>query len=129
MLLSLLFAGDTGPLVYPAGFLYVFSGLKAVTDDGTNLLKGQVIFAGIYLVVLAAVLKLYSQGRAVPALGFCLLVFSKRMHSIFVLRMFNDCVAVLFGYVAIYLFTKQKVGCVMKCAHCVCPSCCDVVML
>ncbi|KAI9909357.1 hypothetical protein PsorP6_014770 [Peronosclerospora sorghi] len=29
--------GDTGPLVYPAGFLYVFSLLHSVTDDGQNI--------------------------------------------------------------------------------------------
>jgi len=105
--------GDTGPLVYPAGFVYVFSVLKALTDDGHNLFKGQVIFAGIYLIVLSAVLKLYAQGKTVPALAFCLLAASKRIHSIFVLRMFNDCVAILFGYLAIVLFTqkKWKLGC------------------
>jgi hypothetical protein len=105
-------AGDTGPLVYPAGFLYVFSALKSLTDDGHNLVKGQVIFAGFYILVLAVVLKLYAAGRAVPAWGLALLVLSKRIHSIFVLRMFNDCVAILLGYVAIYLFTKQKVLCI-----------------
>ncbi|KAI9910153.1 hypothetical protein PsorP6_009999 [Peronosclerospora sorghi] len=29
--------GDTGPLVYPASFLYVFSLLHSVTDDGQNI--------------------------------------------------------------------------------------------
>jgi hypothetical protein len=32
--------GDTGPLVYPAGFVYVFSFLRWLTDDGTNITKG-----------------------------------------------------------------------------------------
>lgn len=32
--------GDTGPLVYPAGFVYVFSFLRWLTDEGTNILKG-----------------------------------------------------------------------------------------
>jgi alpha-1,3-mannosyltransferase len=32
--------GDTGPLVYPAGFVYVFSALKWATADGTNILGG-----------------------------------------------------------------------------------------
>lgn len=87
----------------------MFSVLKALTDDGQNIFKGQVIFAIIYLMVLATILKLYTQGKTVPAMGFCLLAASKRIHSIFVLRMFNDCVAILFGYLAIYLFTQRKV--------------------
>lgn len=32
--------GDTGPLVYPAGFVYVFAGLRSLTDDGINIFKG-----------------------------------------------------------------------------------------
>ena len=104
-----LYSGDTGPLVYPAGFLYIFSGLKGLTGDGENVFMGQVLFAGMYVFVLVTVLKLYAMGKVVPAWGFCLLVLSKRMHSIFVLRLFNDCVAILFGYLAIYCFTKNKV--------------------
>jgi alpha-1,3-mannosyltransferase len=33
--------GDTGPLVYPAGFVYVFSLLRWLTDEGTNITKGE----------------------------------------------------------------------------------------
>ena len=90
--------------------MYVFYLLKGLTDNGENLFKGQVIFAIFYIIVLVTVLKLYSRGKAVPLLAYCLLVASKRIHSIFVLRMFNDCVAVLLGYVAIYCFIKNKVS-------------------
>lgn len=38
--------GDTGPLVYPAGFLYIFTALRWLTDDGANILKG--IFAYLH---------------------------------------------------------------------------------
>ena len=32
--------GATGPLVYPAGFVYIYSALRWATDNGTNILKG-----------------------------------------------------------------------------------------
>jgi alpha-1,3-mannosyltransferase len=35
-----LIRGDTGPLVYPAGFLHVFSLLYWLTDKGTNIRIG-----------------------------------------------------------------------------------------
>lgn len=36
--------GDTGPLVYPAGFVYVFSLLYGVTDQGKDIRLAQYIF-------------------------------------------------------------------------------------
>ena len=35
--------GDTGPLVYPAGFLYIFSGLYYLTEKGNNIFIGIII--------------------------------------------------------------------------------------
>lgn len=32
--------GDTGPLVYPAGFVYVYSFLHTVTNGGENIRLG-----------------------------------------------------------------------------------------
>lgn len=34
---------DTGPLVYPAGFVYVYSLLRYLTEQGTNILIGKSI--------------------------------------------------------------------------------------
>lgn len=38
-----------GPIVYPAGFVYVFSGLHLLTDGGENIRRGQYIFLGFTL--------------------------------------------------------------------------------
>lgn len=32
--------GDTGPLVYPAGFVYIFSMLYWLTNQGVDIQKG-----------------------------------------------------------------------------------------
>jgi alpha-1,3-mannosyltransferase len=49
----------------------------------------------------------------IPPYVFPMLILSKRMHSIFVLRLFNDCFAVFFFFVAIYCYQKRwwVVGC------------------
>lgn len=105
--------GNTGPLVYPAGFLYVFTGLRALTDNGTNIVAAQLIFAGIYIINLVVILLLYSTEQSMPIAMASMLILSKRVHSIFMLRMFNDCIAVLCGYTSILLFTKSqwRAGC------------------
>jgi alpha-1,3-mannosyltransferase len=100
--------GQTGPLVYPAGFLYVFYLFKKLSDDGVNIVRAQYLFAGISVLVLYTVMRIYRQGEKVPFLVCSLLILSKRVHSIFVLRCFNDTVAVLFGYAAVLLFSKHK---------------------
>lgn len=53
--------GGTGPLVYPATFVYVYSVLYWITSSGTNILLGQYIFLGLYLVFLAVVFLIYQR--------------------------------------------------------------------
>ena len=104
-------SGPTGPLVYPALHVYIYSLLYMVTDEGTNILRAQIIFAAVYLVTLAVVLACYRRVEAPPWL-LVPLVLSKRMHSIFLLRLFNDCWATLGLWAAIYLMQRRmfKVG-------------------
>ena len=107
--------GDTGPLVYPAGFLYVFSILYWFTEKGEKIITGQIIFGVLYVVNAAIIFILYRKSGQVPLAALVTLVLSKRLHSIFVLRMFNDCVAVFCGYFAIWLFTERRfrLGCLI----------------
>ncbi|KAI9354355.1 dolichyl-P-Man:Man(5)GlcNAc(2)-PP-dolichyl mannosyltransferase [Zopfochytrium polystomum] len=87
--------GDTGPLVYPAGFVYVFSLLRMVTSNGRDIRAAQWIFAGLNVATLVVVLLLYRRSTKFPWPALAILVLSKRIHSIFVLRLFNDPIALL----------------------------------
>jgi alpha-1,3-mannosyltransferase len=100
--------GNTGPLVYPAGFLYIYSFLHSVTDDGKNILRAQYIFLGIYLIMIATVLAIYYRARVLPPWATVFLCVSKRLHSIFMLRMFNDGIAMTLLFIAVYLFARQR---------------------
>ncbi|OHX00487.1 dolichyl-p-man:man c -pp-dolichyl mannosyltransferase [Colletotrichum incanum] len=98
--------GGTGPLVYPAAHVYTYTGLYYLTDEGKNIFLAQQLFAILYLATLAVVMACYWQAK-VPPYIFPLLILSKRLHSVFVLRCFNDCVATLFLWLAIFFFQKR----------------------
>jgi alpha-1,3-mannosyltransferase len=104
--------GSTGPLVYPAGFTYIFSALSVYTDIGKNILLAQLIFFLVYIVLVALVLRIYRAAN-IPFLFTVVLILSKRMHSIFLLRMFNDCVCMLFFYASVVCFARRRpvLGC------------------
>ncbi|KAJ3061910.1 dolichyl-P-Man:Man(5)GlcNAc(2)-PP-dolichol alpha-1,3-mannosyltransferase [Podochytrium sp. JEL0797] len=103
-----LIKGGTGPLVYPAGFLYIFSVLNWITGAGENVILAQWIYADFAVLTMYIVLTLYMLSNKVPWYTYPLLLLSKRMHSIFVLRLFNDPIAMLPLYFSIYTLTKSK---------------------
>ncbi|KAL3644778.1 dolichyl-P-Man:Man(5)GlcNAc(2)-PP-dolichol alpha-1,3-mannosyltransferase [Castilleja foliolosa] len=98
--------GDTGPLVYPAGFLYIYSAIQYVT--GGQVYPAQILFGLLYLANLGMVLLIYSKTDVVPWWALCLLALSKRVHSIFVLRLFNDCFATTLFHASLISFLYQK---------------------
>ncbi|ORY40156.1 ALG3-domain-containing protein [Rhizoclosmatium globosum] len=98
--------GDTGPLVYPAGFLYIFSFLNWITNGGSNIVLAQWIYADFAVLTLYIVLTLYFLSTKVPWYATPLLLLSKRIHSIFILRLFNDPIAMLPLYFSIYALSK-----------------------
>ncbi|CAN0539448.1 unnamed protein product, partial [Ectocarpus sp. 12 AP-2014] len=108
--------GDTGPLVYPAGFVYAYSLLYWVTDRGEDIFTAQYIFMGVYVSLMVMVLSIYRRAGsgAMPLWSILLVCTSRRVHSIFVLRLFNDAVAMWLLYGAVYLFllNRWRLGCV-----------------
>ncbi|PKS09299.1 hypothetical protein jhhlp_003913 [Lomentospora prolificans] len=98
--------GGTGPLVYPAAHVYTYTALYRITNNGENILLAQQIFAGLYLATLALVMACYKKANAPPYI-LPLLVLSKRLHSVFMLRCFNDCFAAFFLWLAIFLLQRR----------------------
>ncbi|XP_069928530.1 dol-P-Man:Man(5)GlcNAc(2)-PP-Dol alpha-1,3-mannosyltransferase isoform X3 [Oryctolagus cuniculus] len=103
--------GDTGPLVYPAGFVYIFMGLYYATGRGTDIRTAQNIFAVLYLATLLLVFLIYHQTCKVPPFVFFFMCCaSYRVHSIFVLRLFNDPVAMALLFLSVNLLLAQRWG-------------------
>jgi len=99
--------GPTGPCVYPALHVYIHSALYYITDHGQDIKLAQVIYAGLYLCTIALVLASYRRAGAPPWL-LVPLILSKRLHSIFLLRLFNDCWATFFFWLSVYGATRKR---------------------
>ncbi|KAI8907864.1 putative Dol-P-Man:Man(5)GlcNAc(2)-PP-Dol alpha-1,3-mannosyltransferase [Gorgonomyces haynaldii] len=96
--------GPTGPVVYPAGFIYVFSLFKILCGDSIRM--AQVVFALLQAYTVHLVSGLYTSTNQSHLIPF--LMLSKRIHSIFVLRLFNDPIAVLLMFVCIKLMVDRR---------------------
>ncbi|KAG8986701.1 dolichyl-P-Man:Man(5)GlcNAc(2)-PP-dolichol alpha-1,3-mannosyltransferase, partial [Tulasnella sp. 427] len=111
-----LITGPSGPLVYPAGHVWIHWVLRHFTADrntGAILIRtAQQIYGVLYLWTLLVACRVYQQAGTMPNYAILPLIFSKRLHSIFVLRLFNDCwaVAVMMTAVAAYQKRWFKVG-------------------
>ncbi|KOS15047.1 glycosyltransferase family 58 protein [Malassezia pachydermatis] len=99
--------GGSGPCVYPAGHLYIYALLDKVSAHAAHLLPAQVVFGAVYLVTLVVISHLYRMAGAPPIL-IPMLALSKRLHSIFVLRLFNDPIAMLFMYIATWFLCRRR---------------------
>ncbi|CAI5441220.1 unnamed protein product [Caenorhabditis angaria] len=108
--------GDTGPCVYPAGHLFIFQVLHFLTNGGKSILIAQYIFMILYIINLALVFRiLYKTNRIPPFVVLLCSVTGYRIHSIFMLRLFNDPIAMLLFYAAFNFFIDYKwvPGCVL----------------
>ncbi|KAI0692396.1 mannosyltransferase [Cytidiella melzeri] len=103
-----LITGPTGPLVYPAGHVYIHRVLYALTSSGANLAVAQQIFGALYLLSLALTCAIYYTAGDVPNWVILMLPLSKRLHSIYALRLFNDCWSVVATQTAILAFAGGR---------------------
>ncbi|KAK6051957.1 hypothetical protein COOONC_10538 [Cooperia oncophora] len=99
-----------------AGHLWTYSVLHALTSGGKDIRTAQYIFMCLYLLNLLAVLRLYYKSNKIAPYVLVFLCFTGyRIHSIFVLRLFNDPIAMMFFYLAVNFFISEKwlVGCLL----------------
>ena len=98
--------------MYPGGFVYLYSFLYKITDNGADIFKAQQIFAGFYMLQLLVVLIVYCQlaekARFPPWMMIFASISGYRVHSIFSLRMFNDGPANILAWIAVYCFMNKK---------------------
>lgn len=98
--------GDTGPIVYPGGYVFIYSWMKMITQGMNNLNKGQEVFKYLYLISFILTILIYIQSsgeKKIKPYQIYMLALSKRLHSIYVLRLFNDCFATFFVLCTIFL--------------------------
>ncbi|EIM89938.1 mannosyltransferase [Stereum hirsutum FP-91666 SS1] len=98
--------GPTGPLVYPAGHVHLHQFLHWLTGAGKNLPLAQQLYGALYIASLALSCAIYGKAGGAPNWIILLLPLSKRLHSIFALRLFNDCWAVVAAQLAILLYGR-----------------------
>ena len=99
-----LFACVDSFLSYPAGHVRIHRFLYDITDAGSNMPLAQHIYALLYLATFILSCSIYRSVGNIPNWVILFLPFSKRLHSIFVLRLFNDCWSVLVVQAAILAF-------------------------
>lgn len=131
--------GDTGPLVYPGGFVAVYYVLSELTawdyvhetteyvpknisgyDERTlrpvaKMFAVQLIFLALYLCVIGIIVDLCRKTKTMPQGALLLVLASRRIRSIFFLGFYNDCFAMTFAFLAVWFFVKDRwaMGCVL----------------
>ncbi|QBM87573.1 alpha-1,3-mannosyltransferase [Metschnikowia aff. pulcherrima] len=101
-----LIVGDSGPIVYPAGFVQVYQFLYWLTDGGADLKLAQLAFGYLFTATVAVTCAVYTMLGLVPPWPLYLLLCSKRLYLIYVLRMFNDCFTTI-GIACVVLLLQQ----------------------
>ncbi|KAL0224864.1 hypothetical protein RCL1_002776 [Eukaryota sp. TZLM3-RCL] len=102
-----LLKGPTGPLVYPSGYVYLYALFYLITNHGVNIKLAQFIFTIFSACTLFTASLLLKRVHA-PPLILLFATLSLRVHSIWVLRLFNDAPMVFFALVAVLLCSQHK---------------------
>lgn len=98
--------GDSGPIVYPAGFIQIYQYFYWLTDGGVDLRAAQTAFGYLYTVTIMLTCVVYTMVEGIPPWTLYLLLASRRLVSIYVLRMFNDCFTTL-AIISVVLLLQQ----------------------
>lgn len=102
-------AGDTGPLVYPGAFVYLFVALRSITGHGRDIAAAQLLFGALHAVVIAILCALARFTARTPVLALLWATLgSRRVQSIFVLRLFNDCWATALALASFLLLLTAR---------------------
>ena len=105
--------GSQGPLVYPAGFVWLYWGLLRLTAGGEDIATAQRLFAALFVLdsmFVSFTYKLAFEGdepTKFPAVLLALLAMSRRAHSVFALRLFNDAPCTTLAHIAIIALTMN----------------------
>src|SRR4051794_5180558 len=89
---------------YPAGHVYIHKFLHSLTDKGANIALAQYIYGALYITSLTLSCMIYYKAGTVPNWVLLLLPLSKRLHSIYALRLFNDCWSVVLMQVSLLAY-------------------------
>jgi len=106
--------GPTGPVVYPANFLYIFSALYKLTAAGTRIDRAQFLFAIFHALNVSIVARTYLEDESLNVSVLLLILLSRRVTSIYVLRMFNDGIEAVLANLSVFLFCRKNytLGCI-----------------
>jgi alpha-1,3-mannosyltransferase len=85
--------------------VYIYRLLYALTDGGKNIPLAQQLYGALYILSLIITCAIYKRANA-PNWIIVLLPLSKRLHSIYSLRLFNDCWAVVIAQAAVFTYAQ-----------------------
>lgn len=94
-------------LRYPAGHVYIFRLLHDITSAGQNIRFAQHLYALLYVVSVSLTCVIYGKAGNIPNWLLLVLPLSKRLHSLYMLRLFNDCWSVVVVQAAIIAFQNE----------------------
>lgn len=108
--------GAQGPLVYPAGHVWLYA---AVGDWASgSIAAAQRLFGALYVADALVMARVYAGALAkgaFPPVCLAALALSRRAHSVFCLRLFNDGPVALLSHGSVLLFMggTDALGCVL----------------